>query len=151
MRIESIIKRRRGTRITMDGVTYHFAPSEDGRHVAEVLDDVHADRLLLISEGFRPAEPVADALDDGGAGGSQETPDAGEGQAGGEGAPVGGSNLAGEPAGGGELSTGDNPEPSPRATEDMPRDALVALYFARTGEKPHHKLSIKTLVERING
>lgn len=37
------------------------------------------------------------------------------------------------------------------ATEDMSRDQLAALFETKFGEKPHHKLGVKTLVERING
>lgn len=53
MLIESIIKRERGTFVTLDDVTYHFAPGADGCHVAEVAEDRHAEILLSITEGYR--------------------------------------------------------------------------------------------------
>lgn len=56
MKIESILRREGGSRITMGGVEYHFAPGEDGRHVCEVGDEGHAERLLAIPEGFREVD-----------------------------------------------------------------------------------------------
>lgn len=56
-----ICKQRRasGTRVTLDGETYHFKPqskASDAPHVAEVDNDEHVQRLLAITEGFAPAE-----------------------------------------------------------------------------------------------
>lgn len=65
MLIESIIKRAKGTKITLRH-SYHFKPDQDGRHVAEVEDDADIAALLAIKEGFRPADGtiaiLADAL-----------------------------------------------------------------------------------------
>lgn len=54
MLIESIIKRAKGTKITLRH-SYHFMADHDGRHVAEVEDDADIAALLAIKEGFRPA------------------------------------------------------------------------------------------------
>ena len=69
MLIERILKDGpQGTIISMgDGVKYAFLPVEpDGRHVAEVVNPAHIERLLSITEGFRifseKVVPEADAV-----------------------------------------------------------------------------------------
>jgi len=57
MQIESKIKRPGGTHVDMGTKQYHFAPLDDGAHVAEVLDEAHQDRFLAISEGYRLYRP----------------------------------------------------------------------------------------------
>lgn len=61
MKIESIIKRKNGTKVEMDAPkrTYHFRPEEDNEtapHVATVDVQDHALALLRIKEGYRLAE-----------------------------------------------------------------------------------------------
>jgi hypothetical protein len=56
MLIESIIKRPKGTNITLGAETYNFRPDEKGRHVAEVEDSAHIATLLAIRDGFRAAD-----------------------------------------------------------------------------------------------
>jgi len=56
MLIESIIRRKSGTKVELDGIEYHFTPGEDGRHVAHVGDNGHVATFLAIKEGFRPAD-----------------------------------------------------------------------------------------------
>ena len=73
MQIESIIKRKNGTTVTLGTTTYFFhSPKADDPHVATVDNDDHAQHLLSIKEGFRiyrakePAkavEPEAPAVD----------------------------------------------------------------------------------------
>lgn len=58
MLIESLIKRAKGTKITLDGIVYAFLPNDKGQHVAEVDNDTHAAQLLAIKEGFRRADGV---------------------------------------------------------------------------------------------
>lgn len=70
MKIECILKRRGGTFASVGGVTYHFKPQPDGRHVAEVTDPAHIGRFLSIVEGYRLAEDVAAESE------AVETPDA---------------------------------------------------------------------------
>ena len=54
MKIESTIKRAKGTFVTMqDGTRYAFAPNDEDAHVADVEDDAHIERFLSITEGFR--------------------------------------------------------------------------------------------------
>ena len=62
MKIESIIRRAKGTKVTFDDTTYHFKPEDPkGPHVAEVKDEEHIERFLAIPEGFREAEKPAKA------------------------------------------------------------------------------------------
>ncbi|CAM8654980.1 hypothetical protein [Sphingobium cupriresistens] len=60
MLIESIIRRKNGTKVDLDGVSYHFRPSEDDdRHTDDVDNQGHIAALLAIKEGFRPADGSA--------------------------------------------------------------------------------------------
>lgn len=70
MKIESIIRRKDGTKVQMGDMKYHFKPSaNDPRHLEEVTNTVHIARFLSITEGYRvpygevapelPAAPVA--------------------------------------------------------------------------------------------
>lgn len=56
MKIVSILRRPGGTFITLGTVAYHFAPDEQDRHVADVTDPDHIERLLDIPEGYRALE-----------------------------------------------------------------------------------------------
>lgn len=53
MKIECVLKRAGGTKARIDGVEYHFAPQEDGAHVAEVTDRHHIGRFLSIPEAYQ--------------------------------------------------------------------------------------------------
>ncbi len=53
MKIESIIRRAAGSTVVLGTKLYRFQPGEDGRHVCEVEDEAHIERLLSIKEGFR--------------------------------------------------------------------------------------------------
>lgn len=53
MKIECKLKREGGTKAEIGGIVYHFAPLEDGAHVADVLNEKHQDRFLSISEAYR--------------------------------------------------------------------------------------------------
>ncbi|TDW63103.1 hypothetical protein EDF57_10658 [Novosphingobium sp. PhB55] len=63
MLIESLIKRPKGTKITLgvglSAATYHFQPDSEGRHVAEVTDQGHAALLLANRDAFRSADGTA--------------------------------------------------------------------------------------------
>lgn len=53
MLIKSKIERAKGTRVTLDGINYHFAPTKPGgAHIASVSNTAHIARLLGIAEGF---------------------------------------------------------------------------------------------------
>lgn len=53
MKIECILLRPGGTLVELPGKTYHFAPQDDGRHVADVSIEAHIERLLSIPEAYR--------------------------------------------------------------------------------------------------
>lgn len=53
MKIESIIRRKKGTTVTMQGESYHFTPDSEGRHVADVNKKAHLAKFLAIPEGYR--------------------------------------------------------------------------------------------------
>lgn len=53
MKIECILQRKGGTVVEMPGKTYHFAPQEDGKHVADVAIEAHVERFLAIPEAYR--------------------------------------------------------------------------------------------------
>jgi hypothetical protein len=62
MLIESLLKRNNGTTVSMDGVTYHFAPdnliaNSAGIHVCLVDNPDHQARFLAITEGYREVMP----------------------------------------------------------------------------------------------
>lgn len=59
MKIESILKRAGGTKVTIEGVEYHFKADKDGREYAEVSNDSHAAIFLSIPEGYARVETVA--------------------------------------------------------------------------------------------
>ena len=58
MKIESILKRPGGTKVTMGDSLYHFAPNEQDQHVAEVENTDHAKVFLNITEGYRSLDPI---------------------------------------------------------------------------------------------
>lgn len=53
MQIESIIRRKNGTRVTLGSTEYHFTPNAEGAHVADVENDAHIQRFLSVPEGFK--------------------------------------------------------------------------------------------------
>ena len=58
MLIESLIRRLKGTSVTLGTTIYLFQPDDEGRHVAEVDDPAHIATFLAIKEGFRSADGV---------------------------------------------------------------------------------------------
>lgn len=54
MLIECKLIRFGGTIATLDGVEYHFAPLQDGAHVADVGREDHRARFLSIAEAYQP-------------------------------------------------------------------------------------------------
>jgi len=52
MLIESHIRRKNGSKISLGKDVYHFSPDKEGRHVAEVKNEEHIARLLSITECY---------------------------------------------------------------------------------------------------
>lgn len=65
MDIESIIRRKDGTHVTLGNIEYHFRPDPayDGAHVAAVEDPDHIGRFLGIREGYRAARKAGSQAD----------------------------------------------------------------------------------------
>lgn len=55
MKIESLLRRPGGTKVTLDGVEYHFKPGPDGREFADVTNSDHIGIFASIREGYRVA------------------------------------------------------------------------------------------------
>lgn len=134
MKIECILRRSGGSHITIGAAEYQFAPDAEGRHVADVSDEDHIDRLLSIPEGYRllrsSTAPVAPVVD--------EVPPAAVLPAGGTIATVA------------ETDGGETAADSTVTTEALDRDALVIEYLKHFGRKPHHKLSAQKIADELN-
>lgn len=65
MLIRSIIERKMGTTVELDGVVYHFKADEkfNGKHVLDVRNKRHVSTFLRVSEGY---EPYIDDVDEDG-------------------------------------------------------------------------------------
>lgn len=56
MKIQCILKRDGGTKVTIGNTEYHFAPDDNGDHFAEVTDKAHIERFLNIPEAYSSTE-----------------------------------------------------------------------------------------------
>lgn len=57
MKIQTTLIREGGTHVKLGDMDYHFAPQEDGAHVATVTDEDDAAELLKHPEGYRVYKP----------------------------------------------------------------------------------------------
>ena len=55
MKIESLLRRPGGTKVTLESVEYHFKPGPDGREFADVTNVEHIGIFASIREGYRVA------------------------------------------------------------------------------------------------
>ena len=55
MKIESLLRRPGGTKVSLGGVEYHFKPAPDGREFADVTNMDHVGIFASIREGYRVA------------------------------------------------------------------------------------------------
>lgn len=107
---------------TPDNVEYHFAPQDDGAHVAAIDNDDHVDHFLSIREGYRLYRGAAKV--------AAPAPVAAEVTAEPEAEPVAEAPASAAPA----------------ADE---RAELAAEYERLYGEAPHNRTGIKKLRELI--
>jgi hypothetical protein len=158
--IECTIKRPRV--VTLGDTAYQFQPDEQGRYVAEVEDEDHADRLLEIrcyrklattpkqvkqqKQEEKKNEQPTGSVDTRPEGAAVETPNAAN-----SGNPLTGHGLGTiQPDDNGEGVEGGNREGEGN-TETLDRAKLAAEYEAKFKKKPHHSQSaerIKQLLEQ---
>ncbi|EBQ8762737.1 hypothetical protein BKM35_22140 [Salmonella enterica] len=135
MKVESILKRKDGTKLSLGGTDYHFKPDDQGRHVAIVKNQAHLAKLLSIPEGYRLV------LDD------EEHQEA---------APV--LNVIQEPAKViPPVSVPENkPETDQPAVQTADKDKhgrsldLVSLFAERFGRQPHHAWNDERIQSELN-
>ena len=125
MRIESILRRKGGTKVTLDGVEYHFMPDSEGREFADVTNERHIGIFTSIPEGYRavnaPAKaPAVEPV-------SPPSPAA----------PV--AETANEPA----------VEPLPANVDKLERAALADLYEKHFGRRPAPRLSPEKILQAL--
>lgn len=156
--IECTIKRPRV--VTLGDTAYQFQSDEQGRYVADIEDEEHADRLLEIrcyrlaattakqvkaqKQEAKKVEQTTSPVATAPAAGASETPNAAN-----SGNPLTGQGLGGtiQPADDGEGGDGDGDGDN---TETLDRAKLAAEYEAKFKKKPHHSQSaerIKQLLE----
>lgn len=157
--IECTIKRPRV--VTLGDTAYQFQPDEQGRYVADVEDEEHADRLLEIrcyrlaattakqvkaqKQEAKKVEQATNPVDTRPEAGAIDTTNAAN-----SGNPLTGQGLGGtiQPNDDGE---GGDGEGDGDKTESLDRAKLAAEYEAKFGKKPHHSQSaerIKQLLEQ---
>lgn len=157
--IECTIKRPR--LVTLGDTAYQFAPDDQGRYVADVEDEEHADRLLEIrcyrqlattakqvkaqKQEAKKVEQTTNPVDTRPEAGAIDTINAAN-----SGNPLTGQGLGDtiQPNDDGEGGDGDGDGDS---TETLDRAKLAAEYEAKFGKKPHHSQSaerIKQLLEQ---
>jgi hypothetical protein len=123
--IESIIRRKNGTKVQIDDKEYFFFSAvADGPHVATVDNDAHAQRLLSITEGYRIHRAAAKPPKADDSVGNDIDPEQDE-------------PLEGDLNGDGSVDGKDE------------RIALVAAYEAKFGKKPHYKMGLEKLRESL--
>lgn len=160
MKIESILRRPGGTFVTLDDVTYHFAPDERGRHVAEVTRQTHIARFLSITEGYRLALGETPEQEEARIKAEQEKREAEaaareEDPAPAQQEPV--QEVPEDPADPPAAPAVEPEAPAAPAVQEVPaapaaskdRAALVAAYEAKFGRKPHHKLSDEKIKQAL--
>ena len=131
--IESIIKRKAGTKIDFPTASYHFKPNDEGAHVAEVEDEAHIARLLSIPEGYRLYQGIAAKP------ASTETSE-----------PV--TPAAAPEVTGAAPPAAVTPPEALAATLEAAQAALEgarALYIQAFGKKPHHTWGVEKIKAEI--
>lgn len=153
--IHSILYRKGGTHVTLDGTKYHFIDDDKGRQVAPVANPDHVERFLQIPEGYKllrddaatsaPATPM-------GAAPAPQTPTepakAPQQEQGQQTEPEAGSNEPKAP----EKDTAPQQPAKPAgdtALDDMNTDQLRAAFEEEVGRKPHPQAKDDTMRAQI--
>lgn len=155
MKIESILKRPGGTKVTMGDSLYHFAPNEQDQHVAEVENPDHAKVFLNIPEGYRsldPIQPQQVSLEDAMAVLKAQFPNADFSAltaAAGPAPEAGTSEPDPEPDAQEPDDAGDDAEDDPAGLADMSDEELRAEFEKLIGRKPHANMLRENMEAQI--
>ena len=155
MKIESILKRPGGTKVTMGESLYHFAPNEQDQHVAEVENPDHAKVFLNIPEGYRsldPIQPQQVSLEDAMAVLKAQFPNADFSAltaAAGPAPEAGTSEPDPEPDAQEPDDAGDDTEDDPAGLADMSDEELRAEFEKLIGRKPHANMLRENMEAQI--
>lgn len=156
MKIECLLKRDGGSIVTLGSKSYHFAPDDAGRHVADVETEAHVERLLSITEGYRLVSgEAAKAPPATVTGLSTLSPvsfqagipaDDPTGAAAREAAIQAEKDKAAQYAQEQEAAKGATKSDPPKA-DDL--EAAKAAYIEKFGKKPHHAWSADVILKKI--
>ena len=154
MKIESILKRPGGTKVTMGDSLYHFAPNEQDQHVAEVENPDHAKVFLNIPEGYRsldPIQPQQVSLEDAMAVLKAQFPNADFSAltAAGPAPAAANSEPDPEPDAQEPDDSGDDAEDDPAGLADMSDEELRAEFEKLIGRKPHANMLRENMEAQI--
>lgn len=155
MKIESILKRPGGTKVTMGDSLYHFAPNEQDQHVAEVENPDHAKVFLNIPEGYRsldPIQPQQVSLEDAMAVLKAQFPNADFSAltaAAGPALAAATSEPDPEPDAQEPDDAGDDAEDDPAGLADMSDEELRAEFEKLIGRKPHANMLRENMEAQI--
>ncbi len=155
MKIESILKRPGGTKVTMGDSLYHFAPNEQDQHVAEVENPDHAKVFLNIPEGYRsldPIQPQQVSLEDAMAVLKAQFPNADFSAltaAAGHAPAAATSEPDPEPDAQEPDDAGDDAEDDPAGLADMSDEELRAEFEKLIGRKPHANMLRENMEAQI--
>jgi hypothetical protein len=123
MKIESLLRRKGGTKVTLDGVEYHFKPGPDGREFADVTNSDHIGIFASIREGYRVA------------GAETKAPE-----------PVKPAAPAPQPS---PAYIDGATEPHKDDLDKLDRPALAELFAKRFGRPPAPRLSPEKIIEAL--
>ena len=141
--IECILIREGGSKVEIDGKTYHFKPSDDhdGRHVCTVTDQDAISRFMAVPEAYRAvgftaasaAQHVAAAADNGEPEPADDVPGEANAEA---------NASTTEPA-------PDAPENKPTTLDDLTDAELRAHFELVVGRKANARAKRDTLIDQI--
>lgn len=155
MKIESILKRPGGTKVTMGSALYHFAPNEQDQHVAEVENPDHAKVFLNIPEGYRsldPIQPQQVSLEDAMAVLKAQFPNADFSALTAAAGPAPAADTSEpdpEPDAQEPDDAGDDAEDDPAGLADMSDEELRAEFEKLIGRKPHSNMLRENMEAQI--
>jgi hypothetical protein len=123
MKIECLLRRPGGTKVTLERVEYHFKPGPDGREFADVTNSDHIGIFASIREGYRVA------------GAETKAPE-----------PANPATPAPKPD---PTHTDEAAETTTHDLETLDRAALSALHFKKFGRYPAPRLSAEKIIEAL--